>query len=227
MIYLINNINRIKRIPLRQVWKREVRDFTFWLQDNPDVLTEVVGIDLLNIEREQSAGNFQVDLLAEDSIGNTVIIENQLEKSDHDHLGKVITYLTAFEAKKAIWIVGEPRSEHVAAISWLNESTDCEFYLIMLEAIRIGDSDPAPLMTLIVGPSELTREASSAKKDKSIRHQKRYAFWSQLLEKSKKEHSLFNSYFDSHCNGKLSKLISQYYSIIFPHYNQILKCNRC
>ena len=83
-------------------------------------------------------------MVGEDDNGQVVIIENQLTKSDHDHLGKLITYLTAIEAKVAIWIVSDPRPEHVGAIGWLNESSPAAFYLLKLEAIKIGDSTPAP-----------------------------------------------------------------------------------
>ena len=90
-------IGKLQRVPLREVWKDEARDFTPWLQENMDVLNDVLDFTLSNVEREQSAGDFSADLTAEDESGNTVIIENQLEKSDHDHLGKIITYLTAIE----------------------------------------------------------------------------------------------------------------------------------
>ena len=140
-------IGKITRVPLRQVWKHEAYDFTQWLQDNVDVLNQVLDVDIANLDREQAAGSFSVDLVGEDDAGNSVVIENQLEKSDHDHLGKLITYMTAFDAKTAIWIVSDPRPEHIAAISWLNESTDNSFYFMKLEAIQIGESEPAPLLT--------------------------------------------------------------------------------
>ncbi len=97
-------------MPLREVWKREAHNFTQWLEENIDVVNEVIDLDLANVEREKSAGAFSVDLVAEDASGNAVVIENQLGRSDHDHLGKLITYLTAFDAKAALWIVAEPRS---------------------------------------------------------------------------------------------------------------------
>ena len=122
-------IGKIEKVPLRDIWKHEANNFTKWLQNNIDILSEVIKILLTNVEREQSTGNFYVDLTAEDNSGNTVIIENQLEKSDHDHLGKIITYLSSMDATTAIWIVSDPRPEHVSAINWLNESTAANFYL--------------------------------------------------------------------------------------------------
>ncbi len=126
-------IEKISRIPLREVWKHEALDFTKWLEENIDVLNGALGLELVNVEREQSAGAFSVDLVAEEN-DRIAIIENQLERSDHDHMGKVITYLTMMDAKIAIWIVAEPRAEHVKAISWLNESSSASFYLVKPEA---------------------------------------------------------------------------------------------
>ena len=106
-------------------------------------------------------------------------------KSDHDHLGKLITYLTAIEAKTAIWIVSDPRPEHVRAISWLNESSSAAFYLLKVEAIKIGESQPAPLLTLIVGPSEESREVGKTKKELAERYIIRKQFWTGLLERAR------------------------------------------
>ncbi len=128
-------IGKIERVPLRDIWKHEAYDFTSWLQDNIDVLNDALGLSLSNPESEQSAGSFNVDLVAEDENGNPVIIENQLEKSDHNHLGKLITYLIAIGAKTAIWIVADPRPEHIGAISWLNESPSANFYLFKVEGM--------------------------------------------------------------------------------------------
>ena len=94
-------IGKIERVPLRDIWKHEAYDFTSWLQDNIDILNDALGLSLSNPESEQSAGSFNVDLVAKDETGNPVIIENQLEKSDHSHFGKLITYLIAIGAKTA------------------------------------------------------------------------------------------------------------------------------
>jgi hypothetical protein len=187
-------IEQITRVPLRDIWKHEAHNFTIWLTENIEVLNDVLGFELSNPEREQSTGNFSVDIKAEDEFGDSVIIENQLAKSDHDHLGKIITYLAAFEAKIAIWIVSEPRQEHISAINWLNEGeNNCDFYLLKLEGIKIGDSSPAPLITKIVGPSIETKHIGKIKKEDSERHRLRLKFWTLLLEKAKKKHSLFNT----------------------------------
>jgi len=178
-------IGKLQRVPLREVWKHEALDFTRWLEENTDILNDLLDISLLGAERERSAGTFSVDLVAEDELGGLVIIENQLGKSDHDHLGKIITYLTVMDAKAAIWIVSDPRPEHIQAITWLNESGSASFYLLKLEAVRIGDSPPAPLLTLIVGPSLESHEAGESKKEFAERYEIRKRFWTGLLDRAK------------------------------------------
>ena len=95
----------------------------------------------------------------------SVVIENQLGTSDHDHLGKLITYLTAIDAKVGIWIVADPKPEHIGAISWLNQTNLADFYLVKLEAVRIEESLSAPLLTLIVGPSEESKQVGEKKQE--------------------------------------------------------------
>ena len=139
---------------------------------------------MVNVDREQAAGSFSIDLVAEDEGGGTVIIENQLGKSDHDHLGKLITYLTGLSAKAAVWVVSDPRPEHVAAVAWLNQSNSANFYMIKLEAVRIGESPAAPLLTLIVGPSEETKYVGVAKAEIAERYVIRKRWWTMLIERS-------------------------------------------
>lgn len=177
-----NSIEKITRIPLREVWKHEAYDFTSWLQENIDAINEVIDLNLTSPEREQPAGVFNVDLVAEDEAGGTAVIENQLEKSDHDHLGKLITYVASYQAKYAIWIVATPRPEHTQAINWLNESGLAAFYLLKAEAIQIGDSSPALLPTLIVGPSQESLKVGETKKKNAERYALREKFWTRLLE---------------------------------------------
>ena len=183
-------IERIRRLDLRAVWRHEARDFTTWLKENIDVLGDETGLQLSGVEREQPAGAFSVDLVAEDEDGRAVVIENQLERSDHDHLGKLLTYLVGVEAEKAIWIVADPRPEHVRTIAWLNESSSADFYLLKLEAIQIGDSEPAPLLTLIVGPSEETRNVGRTKQRMKEHDHLRYRFNERLLEHAKSKTQL-------------------------------------
>ena len=179
------SISKIQRRGLREVWPLEDKNFTPWLAENIDVISDAISLDITILETEQAAGDFKVDIVAEDDKGNTIIIENQFEKSDHDHLGKLVTYLSFLEAKIAIWIVENPRPEHVRAVSWLNESSGADFYLLKLEAIQIEDSKPAPLLTSIVGPSKEAREAGQKKKEKAERQILLEKWWTELLERAR------------------------------------------
>lgn len=183
----------LRRVPLREVWRHEATDFTRWLEENLEVLGETVGLELTATEREGAAGRFSVDLVAEDASGHVVVIENQLERSDHDHLGKIVTYTAVLEASTAIWIVSDPRPEHVAAVGWLNESRDSSFFLVKAEAVVIGDSQPAALLTLIVGPSEETREAGDTKRDLAEAQLLRKRFWEGLLAEAAKVTNLHSA----------------------------------
>ena len=175
-------IAKIERVPLREAWKHEAYDFTQWLEENIEILGEATDRDISNAEREKKTESaFSVDLVAEGADGSSIIIENQLERSDHDHLGKLITYLTAMQASTAVWIVADPRPEHVAALNWLNESASADFFLIKIEAIRIDNSLPAALLTVIVGPSEEGKSIGRSKQEMSERHHTRHRWWSQLV----------------------------------------------
>ena len=189
------NIDKITRVPITDVWRHEAKDLTPWLCRNIDILSETLALELTNAEREQSTGNFNVDIKAEDSQGNIVVIENQFGASDHDHLGKLITYRTAFDAKVAIWIVETPKQEHTNAINWLNETDNgCDFYLIKLEAIKIGTSAPAPLFSIIAEPSIESKVLGKIKKMDSERHLLRLRFWTLFLNTAKElRFSLFDA----------------------------------
>ncbi|MBA7543323.1 hypothetical protein ES705_35653 [subsurface metagenome] len=187
-------IGKMERVDLREVWKNEARDFTSWLFDNIDILGDELNVSITPIEKEKRVGSFSADILAESEEGDPILIENQLQKTDHDHLGKLLTYVSNLEAKKAIWISKEPRSEHERAIEWLNELTsDVDFYLVKIEAYKIGDSDPAPKFTVIAGPTESGKVVGSEKKELAERHKKRLEFWKILLEKSKNKTTLFSN----------------------------------
>lgn len=186
-------VGKLTRVPLREVWQHEALGFTVWLRENLEVLNEVTGLSLTSAENEQTAGDFRVDLVAEDAEGRTIVIENQLERSDHDHLGKLVTYVSALNAAAAIWIVAAPRAEHTTAITWLNQAGAASFYLILAEAVRIGESPPAPLLTVIVRPSEEGLAIGKVKKEQSERHQLRRRFWTMLLELAKQKTKLHSS----------------------------------
>ena len=189
-----SDIGTLHRLPVRNVFSHEAYDFTTWMERNPDALSNAVGIELADMKREHNAGDFSVDLFAEDEDGHRVIIENQLEATDHKHLGQVLTYLSVLDADVAIWITADARPEHVSAISWLNENaTGADFYLVKVEGIRVDDSRAAPLFTRIVGPSEETRAAGQTKKDLNERDRLRKKFFSELLPVSNERTTRFSS----------------------------------
>ena len=149
-------------------------------------INDTIGLSISISEREHKpTERLSVDLLGETEAG-LVVIENQLEASNHDHLGKLITYLTAIDAKVGIWIVADPKPEHIGAISWLNE-TSADFYLVKLEAVRVEGSPPAPLLTLIVGSSEESQAIVDKKKEVKERDTLRRQFWTQLLDRAEKK----------------------------------------
>ena len=153
------NLSKLNTVELREVWEHEALDFTQWLSedDNLMLLSNEIGIPIKIIKPEAEVGKFKVDILAkEESSNRKIIIENQLEYTDHDHLGKIITYASGYDAEIIIWIVSDVREEHQKAIEWLNDHTDEEinFFLIKLELWQIDGSNPAPKFDIIVSPNE-------------------------------------------------------------------------
>lgn len=181
------SIEKIEIAPIRDAFRHEALNFTYWLEQNIEALSERLGLQLNVLEREKAVGPFNVDLLCEDEDGTTIIIENQLERSDHDHLGKMLTYMVNLEAKTAIWVTTEMRQEHLKVINWLNEisGADMAFYAVKVEAIRIAKSPFAPLFTVLAKPDRQIHEIGEKKKELAERHVLREAFWTGLLEYSK------------------------------------------
>lgn len=144
---------------LRSVWKNEAKDFTTWLakEENLAALGDAIGIDIVLEETESNVGDFSVDLYAtEEGSERKIIIENQLEETNHDHLGKIITYASGKDAEVIIWIVKKARDEHKQAIEWLNQHTDDQFafFLIEIELWKINDSEPAPKFNIVERPND-------------------------------------------------------------------------
>jgi hypothetical protein len=177
------DIARLEPVDLRQLWKHEELEFTPWLTNHLELLGEAIGMALREVERETPVGPFSADITARTESGDLVLVENQLGPTDHDHLGKLLTYLSNLEAKVAIWIVAEARPEHVRAVEWLNDSTpdDVKVFLVRLAGYRIGASPPAVQFTVVAGPSPAGKAAGALRQQWARRHQLRYRFWEQLL----------------------------------------------
>jgi hypothetical protein len=178
-----NQIKKLEIVPLRKAFPNEAHDLTPWLADNLDALGERLGIGLTLEECEKPVGDFSLDLFCQDADGRKVIIENQLEQTDHDHLGKLMTYLVNLGAKTAIWITSSPRPEHQRVVEWLNETMpdDMAFYLVKVEAIKVGDSSFSPLFNLLTGPDRQTKKIGQEKKEWAQRHHDRVDFWRALF----------------------------------------------
>jgi hypothetical protein len=181
-------VHRVERLPLREVWPREQQDFSAWLVENIDILNEHLPFILSpdSLSAEQAAGRFFADIVADaDSPDGgercKVVIENQLETTDHDHLGKLITYAAAFDARAVVWISGGARPEHARAVQWLNDETSIDAWLFELRAIRIAESPVAPMLIQIIGPSELGKEAKAERQAAGTERASQAAFWEVVL----------------------------------------------
>jgi hypothetical protein len=178
------SISKIEKLDLRDIWKREDLDFTKWLAQNIDYLNEEIDLDIAVQTVEGNVGPYRVDIYGEDGDGNRVIIENQLEKTDHSHLGQILTYLVNLEANIAIWISASPVEEHRQVIEWLNETTpdDMRFYLVKIECVKTGQNSVAPLFTLVEGPTQEKKKIGAEKKEHAQRNTVRREFWTQFIE---------------------------------------------
>jgi len=161
------NLGKFQKIELRDYWESEPADFTPWLatEENIEELGNAIGIDDIEVEgTEVFIGNFKADILGRDSNNNKIIIENQLEKSNHDHLGKIITYASGVDASIIIWICNGITDDHRRAIDWLNEHTDenINFFAIEIELWKIDDSIPAPRFNVICRPNEWAKTTKVA-----------------------------------------------------------------
>lgn len=195
-------ISRLEIVPVREAFAHEAYDFTAWLEEHIDVLSQRLELRLAVTGREKRVGDFIIDLVCEDEAGRQVVIENQLERTNHSHLGQLLTYMIGVDAKQAIWIATESRPEHQKVIEWLNESSpdDIGFYLVKVEAARIGNSDLAPLFTILAAPDKQSKELGEEKKTWAARHQVRNDFWTLLLERARVKTKLFNNISPSRSN---------------------------
>lgn len=180
------DISRLEFVPLREVWPHEAQDFTPWLLKNPEVLSECLGVEIEFQSSEYAVGSFSLDLLGVNSTdGTTLIVENQLDKTDHGHLGQLITYAGGIGPSTIVWIAGEFREEHKAALEWLNEASEdsTTFFGVEVKAVRIDGSNPAPWLNLIVKPSDWsdTGKQIQSAAGMSPNARLRQEFWSEFL----------------------------------------------
>jgi hypothetical protein len=161
----VPEVGKLEQVDLRQVWSHEAHSFTPWVLENADRLSEALGINLELHEAEHSVGSFSLDLIGTDlDSGTRVIIENQLEVTDHTHLGQIMTYAGGTHPSTIIWISKKFRDEHISALQWLNEHTDedISFYGVQVSAVRIGNSLPAALFDVVARPNTWEKKVRSA-----------------------------------------------------------------
>ena len=180
-------LGKVKRVNVRDVWLNEAHDFTPWLKDNLRLLGEALGMELDALQREAPVGNFSLDILALDRGTNRkVAIENQLEPTDHSHLGQALTYAAGCDASVVIWVTSEFRPEHREAMDWLNRWTpeEIEFYGVQVRAVRIGESLPAPEFRPVAFPNHWTKQARrKASGTASADKEKQLSFFTPLSER--------------------------------------------
>ncbi|PUE31411.1 DUF4268 domain-containing protein [Limnohabitans sp. Jir72] len=182
-------LSKLERVPLREAWKHEANDFTPWLaeEDNLNTLADALGLaDLELVATEHWVGEFKLDILCT-SGDDQVIIENQLEKTNHTHLGQILTYAAGTGAKKVIWVAESFRPEHVAAFEFLNQNTTEELSFFAVEVVlwRIGDSPLAPKFEVVAKPNDWAktgREQTKAAANATPTKQLQLKLWHALVD---------------------------------------------
>jgi hypothetical protein len=191
-------LGRLEKVDIRSVWPNEEKDFTPWVEKNIELIANKIDVELEDVSRETRVGSFSADLVCK-IVGTEkeAIIENQFGESDHDHLGKLLTYSSGREAKVAIWIAEKFRDEHVKALEYLNENSidnGLSFFAIEITVKKIGDSKPAPELTIIIKPNKWAKDISSrplSEKD-IVRGKLRLEFFSKIAEEYKKLNPSWN-----------------------------------
>ncbi len=186
-------LSKITKIDLRDCWKNEATDFTPWLasEENIALLADALGMNELEVKaQEEHVGPFRADILCVDpGTDKLVLIENQLEKTDHNHLGQILTYAAGLDAVSIIWVAERFTEEHRAAIDWLNRITNKEFnfFGVEIELIKIGDSLAAPMFNVIAKPNGWSKDVKSSSNKSSNENRTevenyRYDFWSAFCD---------------------------------------------
>jgi len=182
---MVVNVERLVDVPLREVWGDEAGHFTPWLAENPGCLSEALGMALELVGTEVAVGPFSADIVLVDAgSGRRVIVENLLEATDHDHLGKLITYASGLDASYAVLVARLFRPEHRSALKWLNDisTSQAGFFGIEVHAVRIGDSPPAVRLEVVVEPDDWQRQAREFAAGQVSNSQAGYVdWWSEFL----------------------------------------------
>jgi hypothetical protein len=176
-------LGRLEQVDPRTVWKSEAGDLTPWVIEHLDLLAISLGIEIVPVEREKRVGSFALDVLGEDVAGRPVIVENQLEPTDHAHLGQLLVYASGLGAAIVIWLTPSFRDEHRSALDWLNERTDdgVYFFGVELGVVRIDGSPPAPIFRVVARPNDWQKAVKSGTGISAVA-QSRHDFFERLIE---------------------------------------------
>jgi len=182
-----NKLGRFNKVELRKIWQNEASDFTPWLaqEDNLLLLGDTIGIDLEIESQEKDVGPFRADIVCLNTADNSyVLIENQLEKTNHTHLGQIMTYAAGLNAVTIVWIASRFTDEHQATIEWLNDVTmeNINFFGLEIELWQIGNSQTAPKFNIVAKPNEWTKGTPSTTRELSPAKKLQYNFWRQFRE---------------------------------------------
>lgn len=194
-------LGKLTEVNIRDVWAHEQYDFSKWLASTENIkeLGDTLNLSLTNIETEKFVGNYRCDILCQDELtGKTVLIENQLEATNHDHLGKIITYASGLDAAVVVWVVADARDEHASAIEWLNKHTDdsVAFFLLEIHAYKIGNSDVAPQFHIVEQPNDFAKTVKelSHRTDLNDVERNRLEFWTQFNDVLEERGKPFNKH---------------------------------
>lgn len=194
-------LGKLKEVDIRKVWAHEQYDFSKWLasENNIKELGDTLNLSLTDVETEKFVGNYRCDILCRDELtGKSVLIENQLEPTNHDHLGKIITYASGLDASVVVWIVANAREEHASAIEWLNKHTDdsVSFFLLEIHAYTIGDSEPAPQFRIVEQPNDFAKTVKELSHKGNLNDSQTYRleFWNMFNDVLESRGKPFNKH---------------------------------
>ena len=208
----------LNEIDLRSAWPNEAQDFTPWLSQNLDRLSRAIGIPMELEGTEVPVQEFSADVLARDPTDNSLIlIENQLEQTDHSHLGQILTYLAGLQAQTIIWIARDFREPHLSAVRWLNTHTSDHFafFAVQVKVVRIGNdqsSPVSPIFEVLEKPNEWDRKITDTKNEALNELRKfRHDFWHSYAQQYLEDIQLNPNFIDSNVYHRINGLVvSQY-----------------
>lgn len=182
------DLSRLTSVDPREVWPNEAADFTPWLLENADVLADALGLDIELTEREYQVGDYFLDLIGLDRTNDCpLVVENQLSRTDHSHLGQLLTYAAGTDAKTIVWVAPAFREEHRQAVDFLNSLAEgsARFFAVEVAVVRIGASAAAPLLRLVAKPNDWHAVASSSARtagEASERGRLYLSLWRQVVD---------------------------------------------